>query len=270
MGQSRHTITATRWMTASRRMSAMAAALAAATMLSGCYYMSSDDEGEARAATPGTITDGTSDEQTRSYALSGFDAVTLAGPDNIIIRKGDRFSVTATGPKDTLDRLVIAVRDNKLEVKRRRDGGLFSSDDGEAQITITLPSLRAAALAGSGSMEADTLSGEDAEASIAGSGDLTLSGVDAGALDISIAGSGDMSATGRTRSTSVSIAGSGSVEAPQLAAETADISIAGSGSLSMTVSGAADVAVVGSGDVTLTGGARCTTSQKGSGVVSCR
>lgn len=246
------------------------AAAAMLTLLGGCYYMGDDDEraDDANAA-PGSIVSTSGDTQTRRYALDGFSAVTLAGPDDVTIRKGDRFAITATGPAETLDKLVVRIRDGALEIKRRHSANPLTRDGGEVRIAVTLPALHSATLAGSGTMDSDTLSGDKAEATVAGSGTLNLKGIDAGELKMVIAGSGDVAAAGRARSADVSVAGSGSIEAPQMTSESADISIAGSGDVAMAVHGAATVSIIGSGDVVLTGGARCTTSRMGSGNVTC-
>lgn len=228
--------------------------------LAGCGKMTinHDDEGTSITASGETVT--------RNYALSGFTGVVAAGPESIIVRRGDAFSVHATGDKALLDQLTIRVVDGKLEI-RRRNG--ISWTGGTATIAVTMPTLTSLAIAGSGDVDADTLTGDAAEVSVAGSGDITLAGVDAKKLEISIAGSGSVTAAGRVDEIETSIAGSGDVEAPGLTAAKAEINIIGSGGVTMAVTGTADVTTAGSGDVTLTGGATCTSSKLGSGDVTC-
>lgn len=253
-----------------RKSALRIAALAMIMSVGGCYYMDSDDDGAKDDGARGAIVSTKGDEQTRRYALSGFTGVLLAGPDDIIIRKGDSFSVTATGPAATLEKLVVRVDGETLEIRRRHSSNPFTHSGGSSvRITVTLPALHEAVLAGSGSMDSDLLTGDASKLSVAGSGTLQVRGAEAGKIDLAVAGSGDLSVAGRARQADVTIAGSGSLKAATLATETADISVAGSGDVAMQVSGKADVSVVGSGDVTLTGGAQCTTSRMGSGEVNC-
>ncbi len=245
------------------RLPLISSMIALGMALSACNAMGSDrgDDGAAVSDDP--------TPSSHSYALSGFTGVTLAGPDHVVIRHGDSFSVTATGPKSALDRLEIAVDDGALEVKRRSGSNMWGSSHGVATITVTMPTLSTLVIAGSGDGTADAMSGDKGKIVVAGSGDATVTGLAVKALDLNIAGSGDISATGTAESADVTVAGSGGVNAPQLTASSAELSVIGSGDIAMAVHGNAAVSIAGSGDVTVTGGAHCTTSRVGSGSVTC-
>ena len=237
--------------------------LALSLGLSACgeIRFGDDDKGVA-----GTDVSASGETLTRSYPLTGFTGVVAAGPDSIIVRRGAAFSVTATGDKALLDRLVLSIDGDKLEIRRQSD---FSWSGDGATLTVTLPVLTSLAIAGSGDVTADTLTGESADVVVAGSGDATVTGIAARKLELNIAGSGSITASGTATEVESAIAGSGDISAPALTATTADISIIGSGGVTMTVTGTADVSTAGSGDVTLTGGATCTSSEMGSGEVNC-
>lgn len=237
--------------------------LALALSLSACGQISfGDDE---KGAT-GTDISASGETLTRSYPLTGFTGVVAAGPDSIIVRRGAAFSVTASGDKALLDRLVLSVDGDKLEIRRQSD---FSWSGDGATVTVTLPVLTSLVIAGSGDVTADTLTGDAADVVVAGSGDATVTGIAARKLDLNIAGSGNITASGTATEVESAIAGSGDISAPALTATTAEISIIGSGGVTMAVTGTADVSTAGSGDVTLTGGATCTSSKMGSGEVTC-
>lgn len=227
-----------------------------ALVLSGCWMIGGDDDGLASAPAAGGA---------RSYAASGFDEVTLASGDNIVIRHGAAFSVVASGPAATLDQLVIRLRGEELSVRRQRGTDNLPA----ATITVTMPLLKELTLAGSGNATADKVDGNRAEVTLAGSGQARIATVAARNFSATLAGSGSLAAAGRADRVDVNIVGSGSFAAPMLTAARADINVAGSGDVSMAVTGPAAIAMVGSGDVTLTGGARCTTSNVGSGAVRC-
>ena len=203
----------------------------------------------------------------RTYDVAAFNAVDLRGSDDVDVKTGTAFSVTAEGDPKILDQLEITVVNGTLRVGRK-DGKWFGGDDSGVVVRVVMPKLQSASVAGSGDLTVDRAEG-DVSAAIAGSGNLSIADLRGGAADLSIAGSGDLSVKGVAAKLSAAIAGSGDIEAGGLTASTADVSIAGSGSVKGVVKGAASVSIMGSGDVELTGGAKCTVSALGSGEARC-
>lgn len=204
----------------------------------------------------------------RSFAADGFTGVALKGPDDVDVRIGSKFVVTAQGDPKVLEQLDIRLDGKTLKVGRKNRSGWGGDDGAHAKILVILPRLAEATVAGSGAMRVDTTKGPF-DAAVAGSGSLDVAAIVGGEVSVSIAGSGDLHLAGRADSLDVSIAGSGDLKAQDLKAAKADISVAGSGGVRAQVSGPAEISVLGSGDVQLTGGARCKISKIGSGDVTC-
>ena len=229
--------------------------------LTGCGSVSmhgGDDDSPGIAAT--------GSGNSRSYAVDGFTKVSLAGPDRVDVRVGPAFSVRADGDGDVLGVLRIR-RDGDGLVVDRRPGIHFTGQP--AHVTVTLPVLRAAGLAGSGTMTVDRVQGDRFTVDAAGSGQMRIGTLATQRTDLNVAGSSDVSAAGSAGELHVSIAGSGNVAAPQLTATRASVSIAGSGNVRAAVNGSASVQILGSGDVDLGPQSQCTVSQMGSGHVTC-
>ena len=208
----------------------------------------------------------------QSYALTGFTAVEVSGPDDVTIRQGDAFSITARGRKETLDRLEIKLDGTRLTIGRKREGFQFSSrDEDDLDIAITMPRLSAVRLTGSGSIDADRVDGDAVEAELTGSGDLKIGKLSGKRADITLSGAGDVEVAGGTiGSGKLSVTGAGDVDAEGLVATTLDVSITGSGNVEAQATATADVNILGSGDVTLGGGGKCSSRQLGSGSVTCK
>jgi Putative auto-transporter adhesin, head GIN domain len=206
---------------------------------------------------------------TRSFDVSGFDEVELAGSDNVRVVAGPAFSVQASGPEKILDRLKIEVKGSTLSIGRKKSFSMGWSNDGSALITVTMPLIKEASVAGSGDMSIDRVETPDFVADLAGSGKLNVKSAQVEKLSVSIAGSGDVTLTGSTKNIDISIAGSGSVMAKDVNATDASVSIAGSGNVDARASGVVSVSVAGSGDVNITGTTNCKTSKMGSGEVRC-
>ena len=209
----------------------------------------------------------------RDYPVGAFERIEVAGPYDVRVRTGGNPSVSASGPEKVMERLIVEVKGDRLLIHPRKERGGFSwgwTSHGTATLEVTVPQLRQAAIAGSGTIAVDRVNGDEFEGAVAGSGDLTLDALEVQTLKLSIAGSGDLKArSGQARTAEYSIAGSGDIDAGGVRSESADISIAGSGSINGQATGSADVSIMGSGDVVLTGGAECKVSKTGSGNVRC-
>lgn len=211
------------------------------------------------------------EDGTRSFALADFTGVEVTGPDDVTIRRGDRFSITATGPEAELDELEIELKGDRLAIGRKRANfGMGSRSHKGVKIAVTLPQLTAVRLTGSGEVDADTIEGDAIEAILTGSGDLTLARFAGKQAKISLSGSGDVQiGEGAVAKGDYSITGSGDIDAAGLTAADAEVSITGSGNVDTAATGTAKIRILGSGNATLTGGANCSTSKLGSGGARC-
>jgi len=209
---------------------------------------------------------------TRNYQVGAFDRLEVAGPYEVSVATGRAPSVKASGGERAIERMVVEVEGNTLKIHpEKRSGFRFGwSRHHSVKLTVTVPSLSAAEVAGSGNISVNKVTGEAFEGDVAGSGDLRLGQVDVKRLKMAIAGSGEIDAgSGRAAVADYDIAGSGDIDAARLVAETASVSIAGSGNVAAHATGTAKVDIAGSGDVKMTGGAKCSVSKAGSGNVAC-
>ena len=203
---------------------------------------------------------------TRTYEAAGFTGVDLRGSDDVDVKAGNSFSVTAEGDPKVLDVIEIKVVDGTLRVGRKANSVDF--EDHGAKIHVVMPKLNLASVSGSGNLTIDRAEG-DFVGSIAGSGNLDVAALNANAAKLSVAGSGDMTLAGTVGKLTASIVGSGDIDGEKLTASGASISIVGSGNLSGVVKGGASVSIAGSGDVDLKGGAQCAVNAVGSGEAHC-
>lgn len=210
----------------------------------------------------------------RSYQVGNFERIEVAGPYQVEVRTGAQPSVTAQGSERSLERLVVEVRGDRLTIRpRERSGFRFpwsSRNSSRANLVVTVPMLRGAAIAGSGDIRINQIRADRFSGEVAGSGDIEIGGMDVQELKIEIAGSGEVRAgNGRARNLKVEIAGSGDVDVRGIQSETSAIEIAGSGNVAAHTTRTARVEIAGSGNVDMTGGAQCTVSKHGSGSVNC-
>lgn len=207
----------------------------------------------------------------RAFQVAAFDRIEVAGPYEVAVRTGGQPGVRASGAERDVERMAVEVRDGKLSIHPRKRTMSFGwSRQRKVAVTVTVPALRGAEIAGSGGISVDRVAGDRFDGEVAGSGGLRLGEVDAGQLKLAIAGSGGIRAgRGRAASVDYGIAGSGEIDAGGLVAETAHIGIAGSGNVRANATRSAKVDIAGSGNVAVAGGAKCTVSKAGSGNVRC-
>lgn len=240
------------------RIAIAAALIGAAAASSSC--------GHARNEEPGPVI-------SKSFPVGNFTEVEVAGPFDVDLRTGANPSVSARGNQKLIEHLEVEVRGNKLVIHPKNERKWFGGGwhgRGKGALSITVPMIRAATLAGAGDMTINTIRGQDFEGEIAGAGDLRVDSIDVGTLKFAIAGAGGVSArAGKARRAEYKIAGSGDVDAGGLTAEDLEIAIAGSGDIRANATRTADVSIMGSGDVQVTGGAKCSVSKAGSGNVRC-
>lgn len=190
----------------------------------------------------------------------------LAGPDEVSVMEGRALDIAVSGDTRAVEALRFSLEDGKLAIARAKDA---ERNIGTARVRVTTPGLTAIVLAGSGTVDAERLTG-DAGATIAGSGKVRVREVAASKFDLTIAGSGEFEGGGAAETLDLTVAGSGSGRMGALQAARADVSVMGSGSAEFSSDGRVDANIMGSGSVTVNGRADCTVSAMGSGRLDCR
>jgi Putative auto-transporter adhesin, head GIN domain len=216
---------------------------------------------------------GSGNPATETRAVTGFQAISMRGGIDLVVRQGSSEGVQVRAD-DNLLALVQTVVEGSGSTRTLR----IQFKPGESLraktpivVTVDVVQLSALASSGSGDIHIGALKTPALSLSLAGSSDATLEGLETEQLSISIAGSGDVQARGRATRLEISIAGSGDVQAHELAAGDVSISIAGSGDARVMAQKTLGVSIAGSGDVQYSGAATVTRSSiLGSGTVRKR
>lgn len=210
-------------------------------------------------------------ETSRTFPVTTFGAIAVSGPFDVTVTTGKAPSVRAVGSQRLIDALEVTVEDGRLTIRSKNKdwykGGAWRRSN--ARVAVTVPQLTKAALAGSGTVDIDRVSGKEFNGAVAGSGDLRLGTIAVETLKLTVAGSGGLKAAGQADTAEYSVAGSGDLDAGGLTVRQASLSTAGSGSIRAKVTAEAVASVAGSGDIDISGGAKCQQSTRGSGSVRC-
>ena len=230
------------------------AGIALAAALAGCGDMDVTIDGEKGVALAELDMSGDAPE-----------SLVLASSDTVVIKDGSKLDIDVTGDSDAVGLVRFTLKDGTLGVLRAKTDEKVS---GTAVVNVTMPSPRSLTIAGSGTIEAESMS-DKADINVLGAGNVSVAKVTATSADVNIAGSGMLTAAGSAESLDLNVMGSGSADMSGFKVETADVTVAGSGEASFASDGKVEASIVGSGTVTVIGRAKCEVSSMGSGKLVC-
>ena len=186
---------------------------------------------------------GVAASQTR--AVASFDAVELAGSNEVNVTVGGPRSVVVHADDNLIRHVTTGVRRRSLVIAN--SPGSFTTRI-PMRVDVTVPSLQALRLSGSGS--------------------VTVTGIAVPSLAVSLPGTGLLRASGTAGRLDVDLCGSGDAELGGLVAQDVRATIGGSGRVVVTATRSLDAHLTGSGAVFYGGRpARVTRDVSGSGAI---
>lgn len=192
------------------------------------------------------------------------DSILAVVPADITLVPGTQRGIRLEGQENLLPYLTFSESGRKLEIEVKE--GYRLDPDERLKVTITLPALRALALAGSGRGEIGAFEGDELSLSLAGSGGIRANQLAMKRLEGNIAGSGDLELIqGHADSLTFNIAGSGGIEAAELVAREVEINIAGSGDVAVRAAQRLTATIAGSGNIDYWGSPEIESEILGSG-----
>ena len=162
---------------------------------------------------------------TQSRTIGNFTQIEARGASDVVVRVGAAPSLAITADSNIISQLTSEIRGNRLVLESR---GSYRTRH-TPRIVVTVPSLDAAALSGSGNMRVEGIGGSSVALAVNGSGNLT--------------------ASGRAGDLAVAINGSGNADARSVAASSASVAISGSGNATVATNGKLSGAISGSGNI---------------------
>jgi Putative auto-transporter adhesin, head GIN domain len=188
-------------------------------------YESAGSGGSSRSGVQGS---GEAASETRD--VDPFGSVELAGSNNVVIRVGEQRSVIVRADDNLLDRVTTDVQSGKLVVGNTP--GSFSTNS-PMSVEVSVPTLRALTLSGSGN--------------------IVVGGIKAESLTVSLPGSGTLTASGTTTTLRVTVSGSGMVQFNRLVASNVQAVVSGSGTVFVIATKSLDASVPGDGTIIYAG-----------------
>ncbi|MEX6632012.1 head GIN domain-containing protein [Hyphococcus lacteus] len=172
---------------------------------------------------------------TRVFELSEFDAIDIRGVFEFDINVGEGYSVAISGSETALDRLEADVVNGALALDQVRitSGGKRKWRDVGMTATITVPKL--------------------SRLEVSGISDGSIVGIDADSFTVDVSGISSLNLRGRCGELEARLSGLGDLDAEELRCENADLAVSGLGEASIYASESVNAAVNGLGSVEIYG-----------------
>lgn len=199
--------------------------------------------------------------------VPSFTSIVLDGVGTVRVKKGP-LSVTVTIDEDLADSFKTEVVDGALKIGYRTGIGLGLAMRrlSTCEVDVSVPSLDAVTVNGSGKLSFDGFSG--GRFAIAVNGAARVAGtVNHDALAVRITGAGLVELDGKADAFDAGCTGSAELSAGSMGCRAAKVSLSGSGRVELRVKDALSVSVSGSGAVRYWGSPELKTSVSGSGSV---
>jgi hypothetical protein len=192
-----------------------------------------------------------------------FNGVAFSLPGQVEIRSGNTEGLTIETDDNLLPLIETVVEDGTLKIRNKNKVNIQTRN---LKIVVQVRELDRLALAGSGSIDADRVTGSRVKFDVGGSGSIKVRKAEGQSINVNLGGSGDLKVDeGNARSLSASIGGSGTVDMARVRLETASVTVAGSGDATLWVRDSLSMTVAGSGDVNYYGDPQVSKSVVGSG-----
>jgi len=173
------------------------------------------------------ITKGSGNVISESRDISGVTSVDLDGSADVDIAFGESESLVIEA-EDNIIPLIETKAENGKLIIGTKSGASYSSTKG-VKVHVTLKSLEAVSLSGSGSLTVQNLQGESLKVDLDGSGNINLNGT-VNSAEMSLGGSGKINAE-QLLVASVKVTVDGSGDARVNASEQLNADLSGSGSI---------------------------------------
>ena len=203
--------------------------------------------------------------QRETRPVSEFSEVNLGGSARVVLKQGSPQSVVVEASPEALAEFETTVSGGQLRLGNRSKMGNYK-DHGPVMVYITVPSLTALRVGGSGKLEVEgPLKADAMKLNVSGSGSLRVPQLTATNVESAVSGSGDLLVSGNCTQQEVRVSGSGGLKAHGLKSEVCRARLSGSGDAHVYASRTADATISGSGSVYVAGGGQLSSSVHGSG-----
>lgn len=187
----------------------------------------------ALAASGGCVAT-SSEVASRTYNFDGFDGVSARAGVNVVLKEGP-YSVSASAPKNRLDKIVVEREGSMLVVRQEPHVNWMGWSTTPSIVTVVAPSYSKVEASGGADVDASGLKGNALELHASGGADLNVGSITGGTLAIDASGGADINATSVTVDAATIKAGGGAdIDVKTIKVATLDVAASGGADVSLS------------------------------------
>lgn len=205
---------------------------------------------------------------TETREVSGFNAVNVGYPAQVLIKQGNAESLKIEAEDNLLPDLKTEVRSGRLEIFYKRTNGKHVNPTKPVKITILVKDLSKVDFTSAGDLTVEKLKTDSLDVALSGAGNVKLDTIQVKGLGVSLSGAGSMTASGTADDLDLTISGFGDFKGADLHNKDARVSISGAGSATVWVDDDLTAQVSGAGSVSYYGSASVTKQISGVGGIN--
>lgn len=209
---------------------------------------------------------------TQNRDVESFTSIVLHINLDVSLIKGKEGTIALKGEKNILEHLELAVKNNVLNIRTKKNVSLKPSAKNRVFIEIPITTVSKLEVNGSGEIKGTyPIKGDEVKLILNGSGDLnitleanTVKALVSGSGDLkailhaktikaSLSGSGDIKLSGEATALNATVTGSGDIDSRTLQVRNGVAKVVGSGDVYITASEQLSATIVGSGDIHING-----------------
>jgi len=186
---------------------------------------------------------------TETRKVSGFDAISVEYPAQVLIKQGNTESLKIEAEDNLLPDIKTEVKNGTLEIFYKKTGDKHVNPTKPVVITINVKDLKEVNFSSAGELTIDGLKTDNLDVALNGAGNVELNEIAVKKLSVNLSGAGSMTASGAADDLDVNISGFGDFKGADLHVQTANVTISGAGSATVWVDDTLDVEISGAGSV---------------------
>ena len=210
-----------------------------------------------------TILIGSGEVITETVQVSNFDHISLEGSGEARVTQDGTEALKVETHENMIEHVMVEVDGGTLTVGIKEDVNLIFPR--RLIFHVSVDDIASLAVAGSGGVEAETISADQMEVSVAGSGEVRISDLVADMVNARISGSGEIDLAGEAEAQEVRISGSGEYQAGDVCSAAVMVRLSGSGQATVCANETLEADISGSGSVDYYGQPTANFSGSGSG-----
>jgi hypothetical protein len=203
---------------------------------------------------------------TETVQVSNFDRISLEGLGEVRVTQDGSEALMVETYDNVMELIIAEVEGGTLKLGLKDANKMLLPR--KLVFHVSVDDLTGLAVAGSGGIEAETISTEQLDAAIGGSGMIQIADLTTSEVKAKISGSGQIDLAGEAAEQDISISGSGKYKAGDVCSASVKVSISGSGGATVCATETLDTKISGSGSVDYYGRPAINSSGSGSGSIN--